>query len=89
MSVEQGSYAPSFRACKLFRRRSKSGSTYFTGRLGGMRVSVVKSREVVDDGETEVWSPLLSEPPAKGRALPGGDHSIRSYDKQLDDEIPF
>lgn len=63
MSIEQHSYGPSFRACKLYRRKSAKGTTYLTGRLGGMRVSVVKSRESADNGETEIWSLLVSEAP--------------------------
>jgi hypothetical protein len=57
MSTE---YGPSFRACKLFRRTSQKGGTYFAGKWGGLRVSVVKSKEVADDGG-EIWSPLVEE----------------------------
>lgn len=53
-------YGPSFRACNLYRRKSQNGSTYFAGRWGGVRVSVVKSAKTTDDG-TEIWSLLMSE----------------------------
>jgi hypothetical protein len=57
-------YPPSFQACRLFRKKSEKGSTYFVGRWGGARVTLLKSKDVADDG-SEVWNLLLSEAPAK------------------------
>ncbi len=56
-------YPQSFRACKLYRKTSKAGGTYFTGRWGGAKIAVVKTRETGDNGE-EIWSLLLSQAPA-------------------------
>ena len=56
-------YAPSFTAAKLYEKTSKSGNTYLTGRMGGVRVTALKSREVADDG-TAIWSLVFAEAPA-------------------------
>jgi hypothetical protein len=34
---------------KLYRKTSKSGATYFVGRLGGVRLALLKSKDVADD----------------------------------------
>lgn len=89
-------YAPSFRIAKLYRRTSKAGGTYFSGRLGFAKVALVKSKETADDG-AEVWSLKVSEAPQqeKTAAAPtptsNTNTSARLYaDRQkLDDEVPF
>ena len=43
-------YPPAFAAAKLYRKQSKSGSTYFSGRWGGARIALLKSKDVADDG---------------------------------------
>jgi hypothetical protein len=63
------SYPPSFQACRLYRKTSASGTVYFTGRWGGARVSLLKSREVADDGG-EIWNLVLAEAPSKSTAKP-------------------
>ena len=55
-------YGPSFRLARLYRKQSKNGGMYFTGRLGFARVTLLKSREVSDDGG-EIWNLLVSEGP--------------------------
>ena len=57
-------YPPAFAAAKLYRKQSKSGSTYFSGRWGGARIALLKSKDVADDG-AEIWNLMLSEAPAK------------------------
>jgi hypothetical protein len=57
-------HPPSFVLTKLYRKKSEKGNTYFTGRLGGARVVLLKSNDTADDGG-EVWNLLASEAPAK------------------------
>lgn len=75
---DRGNHAPSFQAARLFRKTSANGNTYFTGRLGGARVTLLKSRDVADDGG-EIWSLMLAEAPQRpqeARQRPGSssDH---------------
>jgi hypothetical protein len=53
-------FAPSFAAAKLYRKTSAKGGTYYVGRLGGAKVTLLKSNEVAENGD-EVWSLMLSE----------------------------
>ena len=57
-------YPPSFRLTRMYRKKSATGATYFSGRLGGAKVVLVKSKETAEDG-TEIWSLLASEAPQK------------------------
>jgi hypothetical protein len=61
-------FKPSFVAAKLYRKKSeKTGATYFTGRMGGVRVALMKARDQAE-GADEVWELLFSEaPPYKPR----------------------
>ena len=60
-------WAPSFRAARLFRKTSQKGSVYFVGRLGGVRVTLLKSRDTADDG-SEIWNLMFAEAPAPREA---------------------
>ena len=62
MSEARRDNGPLMTAARLFERRSAAGNTYFTGRMGGLRVLVLKSRETADDG-TVIWSLCLQEAP--------------------------
>lgn len=53
-------YGPSFTAAKLYRKTSAKGVTYFAGRLGGVKVALLKSKETADNGD-EIWSLIFSE----------------------------
>ena len=55
-------HQPSFQFAKMYRRVSKNGKTYFSGRAAGAKLALLKTDEVTDDG-TEVWSLVLSEAP--------------------------
>lgn len=62
-------YGPSFRACKLFRRKSqRTGNTYVVGRFGSARVLLLKSDEDAHDGG-ELWDLKLAEAPPKADQL--------------------
>jgi len=94
-------HPPSFVLTKLYRKKSESkGTTYFTGRLGGARIALLKSNDVSDDGG-EIWNLMISEAPPKrdqdaGQrpqeperrqpAAAGRDWQRPSAD---DDQIPF
>jgi hypothetical protein len=86
------SYGPSFTAAKLYRKPSKNGGTYFTGRMGGVKVALLKSKDTTDDGE-EVWNLVFSEAapyqprdtgtddakPAPSRTYGGSSRARRDY----------
>jgi hypothetical protein len=58
----KGGYTPSIPLTRLYEKTSKNGNVYLVGRLGGTRITVLKSREVADDGGA-VWNVLLQEAP--------------------------
>ena len=83
-------HAPSFTAAKLYRKQSKTGGTYFTGRLGGVKVALIKSNETADDGG-EIWSLLFSEAaPWQGKSsdLPR-DKPLSKRAARLDPQRPL
>jgi hypothetical protein len=55
-------YPQSFAACRLYRKTSQKGSTYFTGRMGGVRVTLLKSKDTADDGG-EIWDLMFAQAP--------------------------
>lgn len=55
-------YAPSITATKLYERTSTKGNTYFSGRLGGLRIAIIKTAEVDETGNP-IWLLRLSEAP--------------------------
>ena len=89
MSTENQQYGPSFRACKLYRRKSQKGTTYFAGRWGGLRATVVKSKEVAEDG-TPIWNLLASEAPPKQdgnqQRRPASSNGQRDWQRPFDNE---
>jgi hypothetical protein len=90
---------PSFVLTRLYRKKSEKGNTYFTGRLGGARIVLLRSDATGDDG-TEIWSLLISEAPKRDNEAgqrqeppntqPERQQAARSWQKPLgDDAIPF
>ena len=91
---------PSFTLTRLFRKKSEKGNTYFTGRLGGARLVLLKSSDTGDSGE-EIWNLLISEGPKRDneagqRQEPPNAQAERqqaarsSYQRPLDDgDLPF
>lgn len=65
MSASQ--HSPTVALCRLYKCTSKTGSTYFRGRMGPARVVLLKDREISDDG-SEIWNLLVQEAPPKGEA---------------------
>ena len=94
-------YGPSLNACRLYRKTSKNGATYFTGRWGGLKVTLLKSKDTADNGD-EIWNMLVSQaatsnqqrqsPPEQRHDAPQANQVLRSEpnrDLDLNDEIPF
>jgi hypothetical protein len=91
-------HPPSFPLTRLFRKKSEKGNTYFTGRLAGARLVLLKSNDTSDDGG-EIWTLLISEASkrdneaAQRQEPPSGQTerpAARSWQKPLDDDaIPF
>jgi hypothetical protein len=90
---------PSFPRTRLFRKKSEKGNTYFTGRIGGARLVLLKSNDTADDG-AEIWNLLISEAPKRDNeagqrqeppnSQPERQQAARTWQKPLDDDaIPF
>ena len=72
MSNDGRSFAPSFQLARLFRKTSQKGATYFAGRIGGARVTLLKSRETAEDGG-EIWSLMIAEAPKQDQRGPSNE----------------
>lgn len=71
-------FGPSLTAAKLYERTSKSGNVYISGRLGSLRLTLLKSRETGADGEP-MWELKLSEAgPYQPRKDNEGDADVSS-----------
>ena len=94
-------YGPSLNACRLFRKTSSKGTTYFVGRWGMLKVAMLKSKDTADDG-SEIWNLVVSQAPAPNQQrqnqpqqrddAPQSNQVLRSepnLDLSLNDEIPF
>ncbi|MEW5705117.1 MAG: hypothetical protein AB1781_11125 [Pseudomonadota bacterium] len=84
-------YSPQITACRLYKKTSSKGTEYFVGRWGMMKIALLKSREVADDG-AEIWNMILSEAPQKPREqAPRADYAKPAGDEPppLKDEMPF
>lgn len=54
-------HAPSFVAARMYRKVSQSGTEYFVGRMGGVKLSLLLDRrETAEDGG-EIWKLHFSE----------------------------
>ena len=67
-------YGPQITAARLYRKTSKTGATYFAGRLGLMKVALLKSKDNADDG-SEIWNLVLSEAPVKLASQAGNERT--------------
>lgn len=57
-------YGPQITALRLFKNTSAKGTTYFTGRWGLLKVALLKSNDVSEDG-SEIWNLVFSEAPPR------------------------
>ena len=53
----------------MYRRIAKSGGSYFSGKLDGARITLVKSSKKTDDDQ-EIWNLLQDEIPERS-PIPG------------------
>ena len=60
MTNSQKPFAASFPICRLEKRTSAKGSEYFSGFLGGARVTLLRSNESGKEG-AEVWHLMIAE----------------------------
>jgi hypothetical protein len=88
-------YPQSFPVTRLYRKQSKEGRTYFTGRLGGARLALLKSNETADDGG-EIWHLMISEAPQKTGGAPAQPEQPpppqqhrRDWQRPDEEQIPF
>lgn len=78
-------YNSSFPVAKLYKKTSARGNTYFVGRWGGARVTLLLSNETAEDGG-EVWNLMLGEAPAKREGQNGAQRSNSANERQSEPE---
>jgi hypothetical protein len=105
MSEKSNVYSPSFVGARLYRKISAKGATYFAGRIGNVKLALLKSKEVADDGG-EIWELRMSEAqpyvakddqaakrdyarPASQSRRPQGEPDREPGSSGLDETIPF
>lgn len=95
-------FPPSITAARLYERTSAKGNVYMTGRLGGLKVVIIKTREADDQGHP-IWElkfsaapaskPREQSAPADYQATPTQQPVISSgssgFGSRDDDVIPF
>jgi hypothetical protein len=96
MSSDNQNRAPSFALTRMYRKKSDKGATYFSGRLAGARIALVKSAFTADDG-AEIWNLLISEAPqkqdsgqrAQEQKPQAATAAARGWQAPLEDEVQF
>ena len=88
-------FPPSITVAKLYERTSQRGRSYMTGRMGSVKIAVLKTDETGDDGHP-IWEMKFSAaPPRKDRpagadvAPAEGSGFGRDARPFRDDEIPY
>jgi hypothetical protein len=61
---------PKVRIARLYEKRSQAGSQYFTGRMGGARVLLLRDQEAAEDG-TPMWNLLVEQADERPREKRG------------------
>lgn len=84
MSTANKGYGPQLPLCRLYERVSKNGAHYLTGRLGGAKVAVLRSKDTTDDG-VPIWNVVLSEAPQAKRSDAGERRYVRTEADSPDD----
>lgn len=59
-----GDFPPSINAGRLYERMSSKGNMYLSGRFGSMRFTVMKTKDVDEDGHP-IWSLMIGEAPPR------------------------
>ncbi|MFT3731143.1 MAG: hypothetical protein QM780_06915 [Hyphomicrobium sp.] len=88
-------FPPSISVTRLYERTSAKGNPYMTGRMGGVKIAVLKTNDTDDEGHP-IWELKFSPAPAKPRqteafASPrsASNESARGFGTAGDDIIPF
>ena len=61
--------APMLQAAKLWEKTSAKGNTYLIGRLGGVRVLILRNRDAGTDGEPD-WHLFFADGSQRAEASP-------------------
>jgi hypothetical protein len=88
--------APMLKAAGLWEKTSAAGNTYFVGRLGGVRVLILRNRDAGAEGEPD-WHMFFAdgapreaaEKPAKAAPRKAYSHRPRNEDIAPSDPRPF
>jgi hypothetical protein len=59
-------YGPSIPVCRLWEKVSAKGTRYLSGRIGGIRVSILPNRDYQNEGDA-THTMLFSEAPSRDR----------------------
>jgi hypothetical protein len=102
MAQNGSAYGPSINACRLWEKVSAKGTRYLTGRLGGLRVTILPNTRPAE-GDDSTHSLMIGEAsaakkpaPTNGRQAPPppgrfGDNAPDRKQIRLieDDQVPF
>lgn len=77
-------YGASVEIARLYEVRSQKGQIYYRGRMGGVRVALLKTSETGEDG-APVWRLLIQEAPA---ADPNAPSRARKREAVRDEALP-
>lgn len=89
MSEQSNGYPASITVTKLYERTSAKGNQYMTGRIGGVKIAVLKTPETDDEGHP-IWVMKFSPAPARSaQADQSRPRQERGFGGETDDVIPF
>lgn len=77
-------FPPSVPLTRLYERVSKRGNHYLVGRLGLAKITVLKTSELDNDGNS-VWTLLAAEAPPRSDATAGDTEPSASGQESNDD----
>lgn len=88
-------FPPSISVTRLYERTSAKGNPYMTGRMGGVKIAVLKTNETDNEGHP-IWELKFSPAPSKPRQAEAfssisqaSKGSANSLGASADDVIPF
>lgn len=90
-------FPASITVTKLYERTSAKGNQYMIGRMGGVKIAVLKTPETDDEGHA-IWAVKFSPAPSKASASqvaaaplsqPSTSCASRGFGRDADDVIPF
>jgi hypothetical protein len=78
-------YGHNITAVRLYKKTSAKGSTYFVGRMGMVKVALLKSNDTADDGG-EVWNLVYQQAEERPRqdAKPTRDERAKANEPPRD-----